>query len=120
MCMKKNSGEKFSLSSGEKAFICQQASDLQMPALILMERAVKRADGGGARKASAKGPYIATFVLDPDNLNLKARGRGDTVVEACIEAKRRAKESFARAAGFFPDKPRELLIDLIKRKQPLN
>lgn len=96
---------KFNPSGDEKAFIYQQVSELKMPVIVSMEKIKGK-----------EGHYVATFVLDPKNLNLKVKGKGDTLFEACIQAKKRAKESFARMPGFSSDNEREFLIELIKHK----
>ena len=97
---------KFTPSGEEKAFIYQQAAELKLPVLILMEKIT----GDGSS-------YTVTFILDPVNLNLKVTGEGSDVFEACIQAKEMAKERVARTLGFSPsDMEREFLIDLIKHK----
>lgn len=98
---------KFNPSGDEKAFIYQQVSELKMPVMVSMEKT----------KGKESSYYVATFVLDPKNLNLKVKGKGDNVFEACIQAKKRAKESFARMpSGFSSDNEREFLIELMKHK----
>ena len=103
-CHKKPS--KFVPSGEEKAFIYQQAAELKMPVIVLMEKTAGQTDC-----------YTVTFVLDPKNLNLKVKGRGDNVFEACMQAKKTAKERFARTLGVsFSDAERDFLIELIKHK----
>lgn len=96
---------KFSPSGSEKAFIYQQVSELKMPVVVSMEKIKGK-----------EAHYIATFLLDPKNLNLKVKGKGDNLFEACIQAKERAKESFTRMPGFSSDNEREFLIELMKHK----
>lgn len=96
---------KFNPSGDEKAFIYQQVSELKMPVIVSMEKIKGK-----------EGYYIATFILDPKNLNLKVKGKGDNLFEACIQAKERAKESFARMPGLSSDNEREFLVELMKHK----
>lgn len=93
-------------SGEEKAFIYQQAAELKMPVIVLMEKITGQTDH-----------YTVTFVLDPDNLNLKVKGQGDNIFEACMRAKKTAKARFARTLDVsFADTERDFLIDLIKHK----
>ena len=97
---------KFTPTGEEKAFIYQQASELKVPVIVLMEKTT-----------GTKNFYSVTFILDPVNLNLKVKGEGNNVFEACIQAKEMAKEQFARAIGVpLFDAEREFLIELIKNK----
>lgn len=95
---------KFTPSGEEKAFIYQQAAELKVPVVVLI--------------TGTSNSYTVTFVLDPANLNLKVKGEGRNVFEACIQAKETAKKRFSRALGFSisSDDEREFLVELMKHK----
>ena len=95
---------KFTPSGEEKAFIYQQAAELKIPVIVLI--------------TGTPNFYTVTFVLDPANLNLKVKGKGSNVFEACIQAKEMAKKRFSRTLGFSvsSDDEREFLVELMKHK----
>ena len=109
---------KFVPSGEEKAFIHQQISDLKGPVLVLMEKIRDK----GVKKTTREDSYTATLILDPLNLNLKAKGRGDNIFEALIQAKETVKRklSKARLLPASTDDEREFFVEMIKRKTPIH
>ena len=93
---------------GERAFIYQQAAELPAPVLALMELDER----GGCR---------VTFVIDPMNAGLKITGRGPSIVEACMEAKKLAQKQLAQLQGFSHDEEeeKEFLLKKLSQGAPL-
>ena len=97
--------KSFRPSHGEKAFLYQQAAELNAPVVILT----------GKTALNEKGTYSVTFVVDPDHINIKIKEKGATLFDACMKAKASAKRQLSQLANrSAPDKEREILLELIK------
>ena len=95
----------FQPSHGDKAFLYQQAAELNAPVMILTGKSVL--DG--------EKMYSVTFVVDPDHTNIKVKEEGATLFDACRKAKDAAKRQlFQLANRSAPDKEREVLLALVK------
>ena len=95
----------FQPSHGDKAFLYQQAAELNTPVMILTRRSV----------APGEKTYSVTFVVDPDHINMRVKEEGATLFEACKKAKASAKKQlFQLANRSTPDKEREVLLALVK------
>ena len=90
-------------TEGEKAFIYQQATELNAPVLVLMDR--------------QKDTYSVTFVIDPVNSKFQTKGEGESAIEACMQAKEKAKKKLSQLVSLYQnDEERELIVDLIKNQ----
>ena len=95
----------FQPSHGDKAFLYQQAAELNAPVMILTGKSV----------SAGEKIYSVTFVVDPDHTNVKVKEEGATLFEACKKAKNSAKRQlFQLANRSTPDKEREVLLALVK------
>ncbi len=102
------SSQQLEPTKGERAFIYQQAAELPSPVLALMERG----EGGECR---------VTFVIDPMSAGLKITGKGPSIVEACMEAKKLAKKQLSQLHGFSHDEEeeREFFLKGLSQGAPL-
>ena len=95
----------FHPSHGEKAFLYQQAAELNAPVVVLT----------GTSSREGKRTYSVTFVVDPARINMKIKERGDTLFEACMKTKITAKKRlFQLVNKNARDNEREALLELIK------
>ena len=95
----------FRPSHGEKAFLYQQAAELNAPVVILT----------GKNLRDKNGAYSVTFVVDPVRINMKIKETGQTLFQACMKAKASAKKQLSQLAGLSaPDRERNLVVELIK------
>lgn len=105
---KQGLSQRLEPTRGERAFIYQQAAELPSPVLALMEMGE-----GGERRV--------TFVIDPLNAGLKITGKGPSIVEACMEAKKLAKKHLSQLHGFSHDEEeeKELFLKELSQRTPL-
>lgn len=97
--------KSFRPSHEEKAFLYQQASELNAPVVILT----------GKTSLDEQGTYSVTFVVDPDHMNMKIKEKGATLFDACMKAKASAKKQLSQLVNrSAPDREREILVELIK------
>ncbi|MCY4512637.1 MAG: hypothetical protein OXB86_02995 [Bdellovibrionales bacterium] len=95
----------FKPSHGDKAFLYQQAAELNTPVVILTGKSILEGEK----------TYSVTFVVDPDHINMKVKEQGATLFDACRKAKDSAKKQlFQLASRSATDKERELLLALVK------
>ena len=95
----------FKPSHGDKAFLYQQAAELNAPVMILTEKSI----------LAGEKTYSVTFVVDPDHMNVRVREEGATLFEACRKAKASAqRQLFQLANRSAPNQEREILLAFVK------
>ncbi|MGI9548642.1 MAG: hypothetical protein ACR2M7_01490 [Bdellovibrionales bacterium] len=92
---------KFKPSKEERAFVYQKASELNAPVVIYMDQNKKK--------------YSVTFLIDTSFSNLKVKGEGLSVVEACMKAQKEAQKKMSYLIKEDHDLERDFLIDLMKQ-----
>jgi len=96
----------FKPSHGDKAFLYQQAAELNTPVVILTEKSA----------LAGEKTYSVTFLVDPDHTNIRVKEKGSTLFDACRKAKASAQRQLFQLANrsSTPDKEREVLLALVK------
>lgn len=87
-------------SSGDRAFVYQQAMDLAQPVGVFMDK-----DRESCR---------VTFILDPLNSKLKVVGKGNDFISASLNAKKSAQDKISLLFGDNYEE-KELLVDILKQ-----
>ena len=97
----------FKPSHGDKAFLYQQAAELNTPVMILTEK----------NTSAEEKLYSVTFVVDPDHINIRVKEEGITLFDACRKAKASAQRQLFQLANrsSASDKEREILLALVKQ-----
>ena len=90
----------FKLTLADKAFVYQQAYELDQPVMISINR--------------EKDIYNVIFVVNTSNEKLQIVGKGKNLIEACLKAKQKAQEKISIRPKNFNYEEREALVDILK------
>lgn len=89
----------FEPALGDRAFVYQQALELTQPVTIFMK--------------CEKDIYNVTFILNVLNKKLKVSGEGNSFIEACFKAKKKAQRKISLIPSYHYEE-KELLVDILK------